>query len=272
MIYKVLNDNNVVVNVNDNDIEMGIKNGLPLKREIVQAMGKSHNEKYLQNLYPVLNHEQFYMRVDAAQSIFNLSGSIGLEALKKRESELEIADLECEPSEKAILTAMIVRIEKGIDGVKKIFLSEDGSDAVKYDSLYYYHSGYNFKEEDIELIYFILKNFIDKKMNWIKKLQKAEYNDFIYFALESIWVAGEETDILKIIDDELSQNICELLYELIKQKVNNDTKEIIAEISKYVKKNYAKEILRMLKNNVKGDAKKVYKNSLKQWEIAEEDL
>ena len=62
-----------------------------------------------------------------------------------------------------MLIAMIIRIEAGTSGVMRYFMSEEGSDIVKYCLLTFYSSGYSFKEEDIRLISVILMEFLDKK-------------------------------------------------------------------------------------------------------------
>ena len=67
MQYRVLNEYNGLVVVSDEDIEENIKSEQPLKRATVQAMGKFHNQKYLPLLYPVLYHENVWMRLDAAR-------------------------------------------------------------------------------------------------------------------------------------------------------------------------------------------------------------
>ena len=74
MIYRVLDAHNSYIEIDDSAIAEYINNGGEIKREIVRAMGKSHREEYLEYLYPVLNHSQYYMRLDAAQAIFNLNG------------------------------------------------------------------------------------------------------------------------------------------------------------------------------------------------------
>lgn len=76
-IYIVVNENNVYKIIDDSAIAEYISNGGEIKREIVQAMGKSHREEYLEYLYPVLNHSKYYMRLDAARGIFNLNGERG---------------------------------------------------------------------------------------------------------------------------------------------------------------------------------------------------
>lgn len=238
----------------------------------VTAMGKSHKEEYLKYLYPVLNNSQYYMRLDAALGIFNLNGKQGLQKLIERETMIDESEFMDLPSEKGVLRAMILRIEEGIDGVKKYFLSDDGYEIVKYDIPFCYRSGYNFKEEDVELLCFVLENSINKSTNWIKKLDRSDYNELIYFTVESIMLAGRETNVLKELSNDLSERILIIFKTLIDKRVNNDTKEIIAETAKYMKRDYAISILQLLKNKVSGDAKREYKKALKYWGIGEEEL
>lgn len=272
MIYRVLDENNACKKIDDSDIIAYVDTGGEIKREIVQAMGKSHREEYLKYLYPVLNHSQYYMRLDAAQGIFNLNGKKGLQKLIERENLLDESEFMDIPSEKGVLRAMILRIEEGIDGVKNYFLSDEGYEIVKYDTPFSYRSGYNFKEDDVELLCFVLENSINKSISWIKKLNKIDYNELIYFTLESIMLAGRETNVLKELNNDLSDRIFEIFRMLIDKKTNNDNKELIAETSKYMKKEYAIRILQLLKNKVSGDAKREYKKALKYWEMEEEEL
>lgn len=53
MEYEVLNHNNAFCTVTDADIEEAVKSGEPLPRAIVQAMGKTHDDKYLEHMYPI---------------------------------------------------------------------------------------------------------------------------------------------------------------------------------------------------------------------------
>ena len=89
MEYEVLNHNNAFCTVTDADIEEAVKSGEPLPRAIIQAMGRSHDDKYLEYMYPILYHEVNFMRMDAAQSIINLNGRKGLDALKEKERSID---------------------------------------------------------------------------------------------------------------------------------------------------------------------------------------
>lgn len=273
MKYKVLNDNNAATIVDDTDIEESIKSGQTLPRKIVQAMGRTHDEKYLEYLYPVLYHEVNYMRLDAAQSIINLNGRKGLEALKEKERSIAPSDFEHEPCQKAVFLAMIIRIEEGTEGILRYFRSEEGLDIVKYCLLSYYSSGYDFKEEDIRLISTILKEFLDKKLKRIKKVSREDWSEFVYFALDSLLIATLETDILMQMSDETSKKLVEILQNILTFRVSNDTKEYIADITKGLKQEYALEVLRSLKGKTGGgDARRAYKKALKFWNITEEEL
>ncbi len=272
MTYEIDNKYNTSVLVKDRDIDAYIDSDDEIPREIIQAMGKTCRENYLQYLYPVLYHKEFYMRSDAAQSIFNINGSMGLQELKKREAMLDEADLKREPSEKAMLKAMIFRIEKGPEEVKRFFLSDDGYEIVKFDTPFCYRSGYRFQEEDIDILCFVLEQSQRKTTKWLRGLSKSDYDELIYFTLDSICIAGEETDIFKKIDSLLSERIYAAVRLLLEQRINNDCKELIAELPRYMEWEQAKGILRLLRNNVKGYARGVYKKTLKLMKIEESEL
>lgn len=272
MKYGVLNENNVYKVVSDEDIEENIKSGEPLKRTTVQAMGKSHNEKYLPLLYPVLYHEDIFMRLDAARSILFLNGKEGLNQLKERERSIGSEGFQEEPCEKGVLEAIILRIEEGTEGVINYFLSDDGIEAVKYCLLVYYRSGYIFQEEDIDLCCVILAEFLKREASWIKKLSKSDYNSFVYFALDGLMVAGKESDVMKNMNNDLSEKLLQIISEVMAQKPSGDTKEVIAMISIGVEEIYGKEILRLLRGKVSGDARRAYKKALRYWNLTEEML
>lgn len=272
MVYEVLDCYNTVVEVKDQDIKEWICSEMPIRREIVMAMGRSHNEEYLPYLYPALYHEDFNMRREAAQGILNLNGDKGLKELKQKNAVLDMSDLEKVPSEKGILMAMILRIEKGAKGVKEYFLTDEGYEIVKYDSIFCYRSGFPFVEEDVEFLCIALEAFLEYKYSWIKRLSKTDYSSFLYFALEGIWIAGKSANILVNINSKLQDDIYRIIERLMAGKLNSDSKLMIANISMYMDKEHAKGILKLLKYNVKGDAKKKFKKSLKHWEIKEEEL
>lgn len=273
MTYEVYNDQDRQVTISDTDIENAIMSDQKLGIDIVQAMGKSHNRKYLPYIYPYLYSDDYDMRTSSAKAIMNIDGKAGLCELKKRECLMECSETDDSTDEKAILLAMIIRLERGISGVKDFLLNDGEDENVKYEVLYYFESGYLFKEEDVELICFAMDAFVDKDMDWIRQLSYINYSNFLYFAFESLWIAGMECDVLQGISDELSDNICVVIQKLMdRSRLNNDTKEIVAEISKYMRKEYALRLLKLLMGHVKGVARRAYKQSLKQWQMNEEDL
>ncbi len=240
---------------------------------IVQAIGKTHDDKYLEHLYPTLYHEVNYMRIDAAQSIINLNGRKGLDALKEKERSIDSSAFDKLPCEKAVLLAMIIRIEEGTEGILRYFRSEDGLDIVKYCILSYYSSGYGYNEGDIRLISIILREFIDKKLRRVKKVTREDWIEFVYFALDSLWIATLETEILAQVSDEASRELVDVFQQILVSKATNDMKELMSDISKGMKRDYALDILRNLKGKTGGgDARRAYKKALKHFDITEEDL
>lgn len=270
-MYSVLNDNNVMVELNDSDIQKNIKEGL-LKRETIMAMGISHKEEYLQYLYPYLDSESFFIRRDAAQSIFLINGKKGLPKLKEREKKLKEEDYNNIPSEKALLGALIIQIEGGTKGTEEYFFSAQGNINVKYVQAAFYTSGYLYKEEDIRLIVKILEAYLNKDLLWIKNMSKEDYLEAILFLFQSIWYAYKETDCLRGLAPALSERLCVVCEQISNLKMDSFAKEMIADIASGVQKESAVKILKILSGKVKGDAKKAFKRSLKYWNIEESDL
>lgn len=273
MEYEVLNHNNAVCTVTDADIERAVRSGEPLPRAIVLGMGKTHDDKYLEYMYPVLCHEANYMRLDAAQGIINLNGRKGLEALKERERSIDPSGFDEFPSEKAVLMAMIIRIEEGPEGILRYFRSEDGLDIVKYCLLSYYSSGYDYREEDIRLISVVLSEFVDKKLGRVKKVSREDWIEFVYFALDSLLVAAIETGVLTQMSDEASRELVGVFQRILACKATNDMKELMADISSSMKRDYALEVLRSLRGKTGGGAaRRAYKKALKHFDTTEEEL
>lgn len=273
MEYEVLNHNNAFCKVTDADIEAAVGAGGPLPRAIVQAMGKTHDDRFLEYICPVLYDEAIYMRLDAAQGIINLNGRKGLEALKERERSIDPSDFDRLPCEKAVLIATIIRIEEGPEGILRYFRSEDGRDIVKYCLLSYYSSGYDFKEEDIRLISTILREFVDITLKRVKKVTRDDWTEFVYFALDSLLVAALESDVISHISDQTCGELTDVFKRILDAKATNDMKELMADISKSMRRDFALDVLKNLKGRAgSGDARRAYKKALKHFNLREEDL
>jgi len=271
-MYRVLTDYNTYVWLKEEDIENSIKDDFLLKREIIMAMGMTHNKKYLKYLYPYLNNEVFYKRREAAQSIFLIDGEEGLENLKKRESQLDDIEYNDPPSEKALLKALIIRIENGVKGSEEYFFSDTGNVTVKYAQLACYSRGYLYQEEDIALITKILEAYVEKKSAWIKKLSKSDYLEAIYFTVQSIWYSNDETQVMQNISDKVSEQLCEVFKNISEMRVSSDVLEMLVDISAGLREKYALYFLRILKGKTRGDAQKAYKKALKKWNLTEDLL
>jgi len=196
-----------------------------------------------------------------------------LNVLKEKERSIDSSTFDEFSSEKAVLMAMIIRIEEGPEGILRYFRSEDGLDIVKYCLLCYYSSGYDYKEEDIRLISVMLGEFIDKKLNRFKKVSRENWVEFVYFALDSLCIAAMETDVLTQMSDEASKELVDVFRQILIGRATNDMKELMSDISKGMKRDYALDILRSLKGKTGGgNARRAYKKALKYFNIMEEEL
>lgn len=98
-------------------------------------------------------------------------------------------------------------------------------DIVKYSLLWYYSSGYGFKEEDVRLICAVLREFIDKSLKRIKKVTREDWNEFIYFALDSLWAAALETDVMTHMSVKANEELVEVFRNILTYRVSNSIKE-----------------------------------------------
>lgn len=262
-MYEVLDENNVFEQISDEDIEIAVKEN-NVTYMVMQAMGQSHREEYMQYVLPFLDGD-FYERRAAIQSILNINGKLGLEAMKKKSEQYSLEDED--PWNKILLMVAIISAEEGAEGLKKYFLSEEGDPRIKDTILTFYHRGYQYKELDIDLVCFYIRAYIDQSFNWIKKMKKSDRKESICFAFDSFAFAAEDTNTLS----ELSDEICDLCETAIEMRLG-DSVYCIAIVSQHMRREYAVRILKALKDNVRGDAKKEFKKSLKKWNIDVEVL
>ena len=271
-MYEVFSDINVLEKVTDEDIEKSIIEGHPLRCEIIMAMGCSHKIKYLPYIYPYLNDERLYIRLRAADSIMWIDGRKGLEKLKEKERQFDETDYEYELSEKALLNAKILRVEKGVEGVREYFFSEDANEVIQYDLLAYYGRGYPYQAEDIQLILELLDGYIEKEMSWIRRLSRGDYSDAVLFTLDSITYASRNKDLFANLDDSLYEQMYHVFKKITEMRIRMYTKEAMADMTIYMRKEYAIKVLQLLKGKAKGRAQTAYKRALKFWRLDESSL
>ncbi len=268
-MHDVLNDYNCFVKVSDEDIRKAIEENT-ITYAIMQAMGQSHREEYMKYIIPFLEHEYFYVRRKAIQSILNVNGKLGLDALKKKSEQYSMDDED--PWNKILLMVAVMLVEGGAEKLKRYFISEGGDAKVKNSILTFYSRGYQFEPADIELICFYLRAYINQSFEWIKEMKKRDRTESIDFAFNGLTCAGEGTCILSDISNSLSEEICSLCEEVVEKKIGSDSMHYIAIISQYMRKEYGIRILKVLKDRVKGSAKSEFKKSLKKWNVDAEEL
>ncbi|MBS5412486.1 MAG: hypothetical protein KHY35_17560 [Bacteroides thetaiotaomicron] len=140
---------------------------------------------------------------------------------------------------------------------------------MKYCLLAFYSSDYGFEEEDIV----ILREFLDKQLKRIKKVTREDWIEFVYFALDSLWIAAKETETLTQMCDEANEELVDVFQEVFACKATNDIKELMVFVATGMRQGYGLEVLRRLKGKTGGgDARRTYKKALKHFNIMEEEL
>ncbi len=271
--YCVLDDfSHACKYVDDEDIENAVKSGEPLRTEIIMAMGQTYDEKYLPNLYKALYDENHVRREDARRSIMMINGKKGLAELKK--SWLSIDDPDGTSVEKAGCEAIILRIEKGVDYLLELLLSDDARDALKFCVDSYNGWGYRFDTDDVKLRHGVIRAIIDKSIKWHKKPDPQDVKDWLTLCYDDLgYSAVKYSDALSRISDELSDDIVQLVKDTVERhRATIDLKQSMIKMTTGMRREYALEILAFLKGRVTGCAKSEFKRALKFFNITEDAL
>lgn len=71
----------------------------------------------------------------------------------------------------------------------------------------------------------VLREFIDKSLKRIKKVTREDWNEFIYFALDSLWAAALETDVMTHMSVKANEELVEVFRNILTYRVSNSIKE-----------------------------------------------
>lgn len=125
----------------------------------------------------------------------------------------------------------------------------------------------------MRLICAVLREFIEKSLKRIKKVTREDWNEFIYFALDSLWAAALETDVMTHMSVKANEELVEVFRNILTYRVSNSIKEYMADIAGKMEREYALKVLGSLKGRTGGgNARRAYNKSLKYWNITEEEL
>lgn len=263
--YSVYNEKNQLVKINSQQIdESFINTSESLSLEVIIAMGRTYNQKYLSRLYEVLDSPNRRKRQWAMKSILNLGSQQSISVL---ENKLEKIYLNHEKeTEFYFLQGIILLLKQNREDTIRYFLDLDTDYNVKKEFIYMYANGYNFKLDDITFIITILKTYLNKEQEWIKSMVYGDYEDAIIVGLEVIWTITEDTDLLEQIEENVYRellNVCKKVYSI---KIDSYAKEIIAIFVRGLSVTRAYEVLEPIINTAKGEVKKEVKKTLKYLE------
>lgn len=264
MKYYVYNENNARVLVTDEQLDdVAKKDGKELRMEFVVAMGASHNNKYISKLYEALYHPEKKIRIEAIYSILSLSENDSIQILEKKEKNLGEEDFNTLISEKAILQSVIIRLKYGPNGAEKAFFDEECNHIVKCGLLYNYSSNMILMFQDVIFIINALDAYVNKSEQWIKNLNREDYEDAIIKGLEGLLKAADESLFLNELPDEANNKLVNVCKIILNMKIESYAKEVIATFSKALRPKVAYDLLQPIMNGrARGDVKKELQNSL----------
>jgi hypothetical protein len=122
--YRVYNERNVVVTVTEQQLEQAqTKNGRELPLEFLNAMVSSRREDFVHRLREALYHPNQRARVVAVHGLLARLNPAEAPYLRDREKSLPPEDFAQPISEKGILQAALLRLERGPRWPWKLFLT-----------------------------------------------------------------------------------------------------------------------------------------------------
>lgn len=265
MEYEVYDECYISVTVDDKMLQKALEqNGTDLSVEIISAMGISKDKCYSRRLEEALYHEKQQNRIKAMYSLLSMQDETTFETLRKKESSIPDEDFKSELSEKSILHAVLIRLEKGAEGIYKAFFSESVPSIVKADLLYIYATGFSTANKDIEFLVDGIEVLLNKSEQWIKKLKKNDYEDIIISCLDGLLRVSESSSILSELTEDTSEKLSKIGAEILKMKIDSYAKEVIATFARALPPKYAYAMLEpIMDGSAKGDVKKELNASLK---------
>lgn len=265
MEYNVYNERNIGVLVDDEMLKKSLEqNGKDLSVEIISAMGISKDKCYSKRLEEALYHEKQINRIKAMYSLLSLEDITTFEALRKKESSIPDEDFQYELSEKSILQAVLICLEKGTEGVYEAFFSESVPSIVKTDLLYIYATGFSTASNDIEFLIDGIEVFAKKSEQWMKKLKKDDFEDVLMSCLDGLFIISERSSLLSELPKINIEKLSKTGAEILKMKIDSYAKEIIASLARALPPKYAYEMLEpIMDGRAKGDVKKELNASLR---------
>lgn len=244
-MYRVYNENNVKVNVTEKQLEGFLKeDGMQLPLEIIGAMSKSLNPKYASRLKEALYHEKQRNRITAIFGLLSLLNHDYIEILREKERSIPVEDLNRKISEKAILQAVLIRLEDGEEGAMDAFLNEKISPQIKSLLIYNYSSSnMPLSKKDIEFLLVALEAYIYKKESWIQSMKKNDYEEDVIACLEALLRGSETSDCLSQLDNDLYSKLISSCEKILKMKIDSYAKELIVTFARFLPPKLAYSIL-----------------------------
>lgn len=263
MDYYVFNENNCLHKVTDEQLDAAFLNKDELPVHIIVGMGAAKAAKYLPRLREALYYEKRRSRHDAIYSIFSIEDKEVISILKQKESSLPVEELNTHGSEKALLQALILRLEGGPSAVRTAFFDPSVNALVRYRFIYMYFAHFTMVLEDLQFVIDALEAFSRREDDWIQALNQDDYTDAVIQGVEAVSKALERYHLLEHLTDNYYSKLAVAGKKLLEMKLDSIVKETVAEFSKGLPPFYAYSMLEPIMNGkARGDVKRELNKSL----------
>lgn len=275
MVYKVYNENNVLVTVTVEQLENAIgQDGTELPVEIISAMSESIDPRFAPSLQEALYHEMQRVRITAIYGLLSLLDKRFIGLFREKEQSIPKDDLNQQISEKAILQAVIIFLENGVEGAKNAFFKGEIEPNIKSLLLFNYSSSnLPLTKKDIDFIISALEAYINKSEPWIQKTKKDDYEEDVIACLESFLRASETSTILCQLRDDVYEKLSSVCSEVLKMKIDPYAKEVIATFARALPPKHAYAMLEpIMGGRARGDIRKELEYSIEILRQKEQEM
>ena len=266
MQYKVYNERNIQVIVTQDQLKASQEeNGKDLPVEILGAMSQANDPSFTPRFREALYHEKQKARIVAIYGLLSFLNQENIAELRKKEESIMEEDLNSQISEKAILQAVLIRLEEGPEGVMNAFFEKNINPLVKSLLLSNYScSNIPLNKQDAEFLVAALEAYVNKSEVWIQKIKRDEYHDDIITCLEGLMRVSEMKSLFNEIDIEYIVRLKNACIQVLRMKIDSYAKEIIATFAKELPPEIAFNMLEpIMDGKAKGDVRKELELTLK---------
>jgi hypothetical protein len=223
--YKVLNDDDVFVEVSDKQLDEASVGTGPLPTQLAHAAAIAGRKDLIARLRETLHCPERHRKLAAAMALLAFQDQAFIPVLTQS------AATEPDSIVAKVFEAVALRLQ-GAAHACDYFTREDSDPQICRLLISNYNSYLKLGVDDVRFLLAVLRAYIDKDLPWIKHLRKDVWANGIYFAVDAL-----ATDsVLRLLGGEQlvkeRQELHNILSRITALPVGSDTKTEAAELQR----------------------------------------